>query len=188
MIWIGLNFTPKSAAIAAGRAPVLRRLLAALIAVAVLAAGAPRTLAAQLGIEIGAMAPDATVERLDGKPAQLAAAFAGKPALIEFWATWCANCRELEPALSAAQKKYAGKVAFIGVAVSVNQSPERVRRYTADHLLGFTHFYDRRGDAVGDYDVPATSYVVVVDTHGKVVYTGVGGAQDIEAAIQRALK
>ncbi len=112
----------------------------------------------------------------------------GKVHVIEFWATWCANCRELEPALSAAQKKYAGKVAFIGVAVSVNQSPERVRRYTADHLLGFTHFYDRRGDAVGDYDVPATSYVVVVDTHGKVVYTGVGGAQDIEAAIQRALK
>ena len=158
------------------------------MAVALLLASAPRLLAAQLGIDIGAKAPDATVETLDGKPAQLAAAFAGKPAVIEFWATWCPNCRELEPALAAAQKKHAGKVAFIGVSVSVNQSPERVRRYTAEHLLGFTHFYDRRGDAVGDYDVPATSYVVVVDKNGKVVYTGVGGKQDIEAAIQKALK
>ena len=158
------------------------------IAVALLFATAPRKLAAQLGIDIGAKAPDATVETLDGKPAQLAAAFAGKPAVIEFWATWCPNCRELEPALAAAQKKHAGKVAFIGVSVSVNQSPERVRRYTAEHLLGFTHFYDRRGDAVGDYDVPATSYVVVLDKNGKVVYTGVGGTQDIEAAIQKALK
>jgi thiol-disulfide isomerase/thioredoxin len=157
-------------------------------AVALLVAAAPRLLPAQLGIEIGAKAPDATLETLDGKPAQLAAAFAGKPAVIEFWATWCPNCRELEPALAAAQTKHAGKVAFIGVAVSVNQSPERVRRYTADHLLGFTHLYDRRGDAVGDYDVPATSYVVVVDKNGKVVYTGVGGKQDIEAAIQKALK
>ena len=70
----------------------------------------------------------------------------------------------------------------------MNQSPERVRRYTAEHLLGFTHFYDRRGNAVGDYDVPATSYVVVVDRTGKVVYTGVGGVQDLETAIQKALK
>ena len=149
---------------------------------------APRVAQAQLGIDVGAKAPDVTVETLDGKPAQLGAAFAGKPAVIEFWATWCANCKELEPAMTAAQKKHAGKVAFVGVAVSVNQSPERVRRYTAEHLVGFTHFYDRKGDAVGDYDVPATSYVVVLDRTGKVVYTGVGGTQDIEGAIQKALK
>ena len=158
------------------------------VVAAVFFAAAPRALTAQLGIDIGAKAPDATVETLDGKPAQLAAAFAGKPAVIEFWATWCPNCRELEPTLMAAHAKHAGKVAFIGVSVSVNQSPERVRRYTAEHLVGFTHFYDRRGDAVGDYDVPATSYVVVLDKNGKVVYTGVGGTQDIEAAIQKALK
>ena len=167
---------------------VVSRSLMMSVAVAILSVGAPRALAAQLGIDIGAKAPDAAVETLDGKPAQLAAAFAGKPAVIEFWATWCPSCRELEPALTAAQKKHAGKVAFIGVSVSVNQSPERVRRYTAEHLLGFTHFYDRRGNAVGDYDVPATSYVVVLDKHGVVVYTGIGGKQDIEAAIQKALK
>lgn len=167
---------------------VASKSLVASVALAVLFGAAPRVLTAQLGIDIGAKAPDATVETLDGRPAQLAAAFAGKPAVIEFWATWCPNCRELEPTLAAAQAKHAGKVAFIGVSVSANQSPERVRRYTADHLVGFTHFYDRRGDAVGDYDVPATSYVVVVDRNGKVVYTGVGGKQDIEAAIQKALK
>ncbi len=149
---------------------------------------APRAAQAQLGIDVGAKAPDVTVETLDGKPAQLGAAFAGKPTVIEFWATWCANCKELEPAMTAAQRKHAGKVAFVGVAVSVNQSPERVRRYTTEHLVGFTHFYDRKGDAVGDYDVPATSYVVVLDRAGKVVYTGVGGTQDIEGAIQKALK
>jgi ribosomal protein S5 len=35
--------------------------------------------------------------------------------------------------------------------------------------------------------VPATSYVVVVDRSGKVVYTGVGGTQNIDAAIRKAL-
>ena len=164
----------------------LRVAAAAVACVAILAT--PREARAQLGIEIGATAPDVTVETLDGKPVQLRSAIAGKPAVIEFWATWCSNCRELEPRLAALQTKYAGKVAFVGVAVSVNQSPERVRRYTAEHLRGFTHFYDRKGDAVGDYDVPATSYIVVVDKHGKVVYTGVGSDQDLEPAIQKALK
>jgi thiol-disulfide isomerase/thioredoxin len=149
---------------------------------------APQLAQAQLGIEIGAKAPDVAIETLDGRTVQLSSAFAGKPAVIEFWATWCANCRQLEPTIMAAQRKHAGKVAFVGVAVSVNQSPERVRRYIAEHLQGFTHFYDRRGDAVGEYDVPATSYVVVLDRTGKVVYTGVGGEQDLESAIQKALK
>jgi thiol-disulfide isomerase/thioredoxin len=164
----------------------LRVASAVVASVAILAS--PRVALAQLGIDVGAKAPDVTVETLDGRPAQLASAFAGKPAVIEFWATWCANCKELEPRVTALQQKYAGKVAFVGVAVSVNQSPERVRRYTAEHLRGFTHFYDRKGDAVGDFDVPATSYVVVLDKNGTVVYTGVGGDQQLEPAILKALK
>lgn len=165
---------------------IARTLRATIAAALVLLA--PQAAQAQLGIDIGAKAPDVAIETLDGRTVQLSSAFAGKPAVIEFWATWCANCRQLEPTITAAQRKHAGKVAFVGVAVSVNQSPERVRRYITEHLQGFTHFYDRRGDAVGEYDVPATSYVVVLDRTGKVVYTGVGGEQDLESAIQKALK
>jgi predicted transcriptional regulator len=47
--------------------------------------------------------------------------------------------------------------------------------------------YDTRGNASGTWDVPATSYVVVLDKKGKVVYTGVGGTQDLDAAIRKAL-
>jgi hypothetical protein len=35
--------------------------------------------------------------------------------------------------------------------------------------------------------VPATSYVVVVNKAGKIVYTGVGGTQNLDAAIRKAL-
>ena len=87
----------------------------------------------------------------------------------------------------AAQKKYAGKVTFVGVAVSVNQSPRAVQAYAEKHALQMTHFFDRRGNAVGAYDVPATSFVVVVNKAGQVVYTGLGGRQDLDAAIKKAL-
>lgn len=162
----------------------LRRLAGALL----LLVPAAMLGAQETGLPLGAAAPDAAVETLDGTAAQLADAFRGKPALIEFWATWCATCKELEPRLVAARRAYGDRVAFIGVAVSVNQSAERVRRYVAEHMQGFTHFYDRRGHAIEAYDVPATSYVVVLDAEGKVVYGGVGGRQDIETALARALK
>jgi thiol-disulfide isomerase/thioredoxin len=158
------------------------------LAVALGAAAAPALSAQESGIPVGSQAPDAALETLDGAAAKLGPVIAGKPAVIEFWATWCPNCRALEPTMVAAQKKYGDRVVFVGVSVSVNQSPERVRRYTAEHLLGFTHFYDRRGDGVEAYDVPATSYVVVVDRTGRIVYTGLGESQDIEGAIQKALK
>lgn len=148
----------------------------------------PRGAMAQLGVDEGTKAPDATLETLDGRSVTLAETIKGKVAVLEFWATWCSVCKELEPRMEAAQKKHAKDVVFVGVAVSANQSAERVRRYTAQHLGGFVHLYDRKGDAVGEYDVPATSYVVVVNKAGTVVYAGVGGTQDIEAAIQKALK
>jgi thiol-disulfide isomerase/thioredoxin len=145
--------------------------------------------AQETGLPLGTAAPAAAVETLTGQAADLQSVIGGgKPTVIEFWATWCSNCRELEPAMEAAQRRFGDRVRFVGVAVSVNQSDERVRRYVAEHLRGFTHFYDRRGNAIEAYDVPATSYVVVLDGTGKVVYGGVGGRQDIEAAIALALR
>jgi hypothetical protein len=48
-------------------------------------------------------------------------------------------------------------------------------------------YYDNAGDAAEEYDAPATSYVVIVDREGRVTYTGVGGDQDLDAAIARLL-
>lgn len=142
--------------------------------------------AQEIGIAVGSVAPAAKLETLDGKPADLSQFIGKGPVVIEFWATWCPSCKELEPAMLAAQKKFAGKVQFVGVAVSVNESPELVRRYTQKHGLAGAQFYDRKGVAIDAYDVPATSFVVVVGKNGKVVYSGLGGKQDLNAAIRKA--
>jgi len=150
-------------------------------------AGSVTARAQDVGLELGTKAPAAAVETLDGKPANLAQYVGKAPVLIEFWATWCPNCRELEPNLKAVHAKYANQIKFVGVSVSVNQSPERVKAYVAKHEIPGDQFFDRNGAATGAYDVPATSYVVVLDKTGKVVYTGLGGDQDLEKAIRKAL-
>lgn len=143
--------------------------------------------AQDLGIRVGEKAPTAMLESLEGKPVDLATYVGKKPVLMQFWATWCGNCKALEPAMKAAQAKYRDRVHFLGVAVSFNQSPRRVKLYAEKH--GMTHpiLYDRTGDVSEAYDVPATSYIVVIDSKGTVVYTGVGDKQDIDKAIRKAL-
>ena len=149
---------------------------------------APAAARAQdLGVAVGSTAPPAKVYTLDGKEADLAQYIGKTPMLVEFWATWCPNCKELEPTLLDVAKKYGSRVKFVGVAVSVNESPERVKAFVAKHGLPGDQYFDTKGNATGAYDAPATSYVVVVDKAGKVVYTGLGGKQDLEGAIKKVL-
>jgi thiol-disulfide isomerase/thioredoxin len=143
--------------------------------------------AQDVGLELGTQAPAASVQTLDGGGADLAQYVGKAPLLLEFWATWCENCHELEPTMKAMHAKYGARITFVGVAVSVNQSPARVKAYVANHQLSWPQLFDVRGEASGAYDAPATSYVVVLNQAGKVVYTGVGGTQDLESAIQKAL-
>jgi len=140
-----------------------------------------------LGIDVGASAPIVSMKALDGKDVSLGNYIGKTPVLMEFWATWCPNCRELMPTLLDAEKKYGKRVKFMMIAVAINQSPEKVKKWLAAHPMPHDTFYDHEGKVAGAFDAPATSYVVVLDKSGKVVYTGLGGKQDLEAAIKKAL-
>jgi thiol-disulfide isomerase/thioredoxin len=145
-----------------------------------------RALAAQAsGIAVGARAPAVVVHDLDGKPVDLGQYIGKKPVFLEFWATWCTNCEELLPSVKAAQASYGAKVEFIGVNVTVNQTPERVRRYLETHKPPYRTLYDDQGTSTRAYQVPATSYVVIVDRAGKIAYTGIGGTQEFGGALRR---
>jgi thiol-disulfide isomerase/thioredoxin len=168
------------------RAPLSFRTIAATAVVLAASPLANAALAQDLGIEVGSKAPSVTVQSLDGKQVDLGRYIGKTPMLIEFWATWCANCRELMPTLLEAEKKFGKKVKFVALAVAINQSPERVRRFIAAHPLPHDTFYDTDGKAAGAFDAPATSYVVVLDKTGRVVYTGLGGKQDLETALKKA--
>lgn len=157
--------------------------LGTLLVATVLLFGSTRSAQAQMGIDVGAKAPAAKVQTLDGRAADLAQVIGKAPVVLEFWATWCPSCKELEPQLQRLHAKYGRRVAFVGVAVSANQKPALVKRYLARHRMPWTHFYDAEGEATGAYDVPATSYIVILDRSGTVVYTGLGGDQKLEPVI-----
>jgi thiol-disulfide isomerase/thioredoxin len=142
--------------------------------------------AQEAGIALGAQAPGAVVESLDGKAVNLSQYIGATPVVLEFWATWCPLCKKLEPAFQAAREKYGDKVTFVSVGVSNNQTPDKQKAYATDKHIGGIFVFDRDGKAVAAYKAPHTSYVVVINGDGKVVYTGVGGEQDVGAAVSKA--
>ncbi|MGQ0648381.1 MAG: TlpA family protein disulfide reductase [Gemmatimonadaceae bacterium] len=163
---------------------MMRLTLAIALCCAPVLAAAQRT----IDLPLGSTAPDMMLETLDGKPATLAAYLGKTPLLIEVWATWCENCEALAPRILEAKKKYGDRVKFLGVAVSFNQSPARVKAHMEKHGFDIETLYDRKGEADVVYGVKATSTVIVVNKSGKIVYAGAGGTQDIEAAVRKALE
>jgi thiol-disulfide isomerase/thioredoxin len=141
---------------------------------------------AQTGIAVGDNAPIVTVQDLEGHPVDLARWVGKKPVFLEFWATWCTNCAELLPVVKAAAARYGGKVEFLGMNVTTNQTIARVRRYLETEKPPYRPLWDEGRNSIKAYKVPGTSYVVIIDAKGKVIYTGFGGKQDFANALKRA--
>lgn len=160
---------------------------AATIALLIVAlTGGSRTVLAQdEGIAVGTPAPRVVINDLDGHPVDVGNDIGKRPVFLEFWATWCELCKALYPRMEAAAARYGGKVAFYGINVTVNQTPARVRRYLDEHHPPFRTLYDSEGVGVRAYQAPTTSYVVIIDRHGNVAYTGSGGDQDLDAALAK---
>jgi thiol-disulfide isomerase/thioredoxin len=153
------------------------------VALLALASLAAPVAAQESGIAVGSKAPVLSVNDLDGKAVNLGQWIGKKPVLLEFWATWCENCEALLPRFTAARKQVGDKVEFIGINVTVNQTPARVRRYMEQHQLPFHVLYDESGASTRAYEAQATSFVVIIDAAGVVRYTGIGAEQKFEAAL-----
>lgn len=158
--------------------PLVRAMTATLVVLASLASGA----SAQV---VGSRAPVITVTDLDG--AMVTLPTPGRPALIEFWATWCEVCEELLPRVVAARRQVGDRADFFGVNVTVNESKNRVQRWVTAEKPPFRTLYDERGTAVRAYAAPATSYVVIVDAKGIIRYTGSGGTQALAAELAKVV-
>ena len=75
-----------------------------------------------------------TLPDLEGRP-QALDQWRGKVVVLNFWATWCAPCREEIPILVKLQKKYGAQgLQFVGIAVD---QAEKVRPYAAEMGMNF---------------------------------------------------
>jgi cytochrome c biogenesis protein CcmG/thiol:disulfide interchange protein DsbE len=125
----GTPATPAATRPAAQRQPSRRRLIiAALLPIALLAAWAALLATRGLpaaGPQVGDPAPDFAVADLDGRPLRLAD-LAGRPVIVNFWASWCGPCVEEFPILARALREHEAEgLVVVGVVVRDNSEAAR---------------------------------------------------------------
>lgn len=106
-----------------------------------------------------------TGRTLDGEPLALAA-FAGRPVVLSFWATWCEPCRRELPALAAWAKAHP-EVAIVGV--NYEDDAAAAKAFASEHGATWPSLADADG-AIGEaFKVPGLPATYLIDADGRVV-------------------
>ena len=83
-----------------------------------------------------APSPAVVAQRLDGEPAPVAG---GRPAVLNFWAPWCAPCNEELPQLVELAGRYENEVDFVGLSVEL-QDLDSVRETIERFGIPYSQF------------------------------------------------
>ncbi|WP_339719063.1 TlpA disulfide reductase family protein [uncultured Paraglaciecola sp.] len=111
----------------------------------------------------------------------------GNVVLINFWASWCAPCREELPYLEALQQQYAD-LGFTILAVNVDEEPSKADSLLKDIAVTFPVLFDANDQVSKLYDVQAMPTTVIVDRDGNQRLLHQGYKSGDEIKYQQAVK
>lgn len=131
-------------------------------------------------------APDFTLQKLGGGTISLSEFKGKKPVVVDFWASWCPNCRRDMPKLNGFYEKYKDKVEVIGVDLQEKESA--VQDFVASRNISFPIALDPSGQASNAFGIQYTNTHFLIDMDGNLVRTIPGDISeaDIMALINQA--
>lgn len=111
----------------------------------------------------------------------------GRVRVVNYWATWCAPCREEMPTLAALQARY-DKTQLVVVAVSLDRGgAEKPQAFLQEvGAAGLTHWHDGKGKSARVLNVYALPTTLIIDRQGREVARLLGEA-DWDSAAMRAV-
>lgn len=132
---------------------------------------------------------DVTMQTLDGKTMKLSDYVAkGKPVLVDFWASWCAPCRQSMPELIEIYNKYKGKFEIVGI--SLDENKEDWENATNRLKLPWIQMSDLKGwksEAVMKYGIHAIPHTILIDNNGIIVAHEIKGIA-LEKKLEEIIK
>jgi thiol-disulfide isomerase/thioredoxin len=159
--------------------------LAAVLLASVISAG-PAAAATRVRPAAGDEAPPFRIVALDGRAFGFER-FRGRPLYVNFFASWCPPCRDELPRIVAEQRRYRGRIAFLGVDT---QEPEALaRRFIAAERLHFPVGIDR-GQMAVSYHAKAIPTSVFIGRDGRIrdVFDGEIPPARLARALARLLR
>jgi cytochrome c biogenesis protein CcmG/thiol:disulfide interchange protein DsbE len=132
----------------------------------------------------GTKAPNFTAPILDARPLSLTD-LRGKVVIVNFWASWCLECRPEMPALESLHRELASRGLAI-VGINAREDSRTVARYAEELRLTFPLVVDPAGKINNLYGVIGLPTTFVVGRDGRAVAFGVG-SRDWQSRPARAL-
>ncbi len=118
-----------------------------------------------LKVEVGEPAPDFTLETPSGELVSLSD-YRGQVVVLNFWATWCAPCREEMPEFQALWEEREAVGDLTLLAVNVQESSGSVTDFVDEFALTFPVVLDSEGEVLDEYGLPGLPGTFFIDAAG----------------------
>lgn len=112
----------------------------------------------------------------------------GKPAIINFWATWCGPCYMEHPTLVENARSLGSNVQFVGIVF--NDTEDKIQSFLSQRGSAYPTLMDTEGKTAQAYGVGGVPETFFLDASGKIVakYTGPLTTEALQGELQKALK
>ena len=114
---------------------------------------------------LGRPAPALRATATDGSTVDLAA-YAGRPVLVDFFASWCRECRAQAAQLAGMARAQGSRMALVSVAE--DDTARADADFAARYGWRWSVIEDRDFRLAHDFDVPGVPTAVLIDGHGRI--------------------
>ncbi|HFE32117.1 MAG TPA: TlpA family protein disulfide reductase [Gammaproteobacteria bacterium] len=139
-----------------------------------------------LALDVGSTAPDFTLKSRSGENIKLSEQ-RGDVVMINFWASWCAPCRQEMPLLEELHDRYAD-LGFTLLGVNVEEDSNAALDLLKEIPVTFPVLFDSRNDVSKRYNVVAMPTTVILDRDGNVRYVHKGYLPGYEDEYRKQIK
>jgi thiol-disulfide isomerase/thioredoxin len=146
---------------------------------------AARALAPTEGGGGPARLPSVSITDLDGLTIT-AADLAGRPVLVEIWATWCPPCRSTLAWLGELKKRHGDRLAIVTLAIESDESA--VRKIAKELGLPLVWAMGTPEVIRSFGDVGSVPTLLLFDRQGKAAAAFYGAPPDLHARLEAALR
>jgi thiol-disulfide isomerase/thioredoxin len=136
------------------------------------------------------LAPDFSVRDPEGRTVKLSD-LRGKPAVVNFWASWCPPCRSEMPRFEAMYKELGGEVNFMMIDLpGGGETKSAAENFLAENGFTFPVYYDDAGEGMSAYGINAIPMSLFIDKDGYLVSKSIGSIslEKLKSGIAEARK